>query len=299
MTSSTDSRSAPLRLAKRRLVSAAVVGLAVLCAASRAVAADEPWGGYAALYKEAKELQPWALSIRRLLHQHPELMYQEWNTSSTIQAHLKDMGVKFTTGWGVNKHKLKRNPYSLPPAEVLNDPMLAEGGTGVVGEIGTGREPVVLLRADIDALPIDEKAEVGFKSRTANKMHACGHDGHTTMLLMAAKLLKAREKDLHGTVRLMFQPAEEGGAGAEMMVAEGVLSTPTKVQRAFGFHVWPYLPTGAVATRKGPIMGAADAFTITLKGKGGHAAMPHQAIDPIPPAAAMVQGLTAIAGREL
>eukprot|EP00923_Selenidium_pygospionis_P023077 GHVN01040035.1.p1 GENE.GHVN01040035.1~~GHVN01040035.1.p1 ORF type:complete len:212 (+),score=41.72 GHVN01040035.1:84-719(+) len=182
------------------------------------------WGGYDGLYKEAQELQGWALNVRRLLHQLPELMYQEVNTSKTIQQHLTDMGIKFSTGWGVNKHKLKKNPYRPPSPKDRDDPLKAEGGTGIVAEIGSGHSPCVLLRADIDALPVEEKALINFKSRNNGKMHACGHDAHITMLLMAAKILKKHEKSLNGTVRLMFQPAEEGGAGAKMMVDEGVLT---------------------------------------------------------------------------
>ena len=153
-------------------------------------------------------------------------MYQEHDTSHFIQKTLKQMNVSFSTGWGFNTHM---------------DRIPGKGGYGVVADIGTGRPPCVLLRADMDALPIFEKT-VGiddFKSTRDGKMHACGHDGHTAMLLGAASILNKMKDSINGTVRLMFQPAEEGGAGAKRMIEEGVLAKEPVPQQAFCMHVWP------------------------------------------------------------
>ena len=182
------------------------------------------------LHKEIKarahNMTSFLVGTRRALHQKPELMYQEVQTSLMIQDALKDMGIEYSTGWAINTH---------------TDRMVGKGGYGIVADIGTGAEPCVLLRADIDALPILERTEGvdGFKSQHDGKMHACGHDGHTTMLLGAASLLKEMEDSINGTVRVMFQPAEEGGAGAKRMREEGVLQLEPKPQYAFGMHVWP------------------------------------------------------------
>jgi IAA-amino acid hydrolase len=150
----------------------------------------------------------------------------------------------------------------------------------------------------MDALPIHEEADVPFRSTVDGKMHACGHDCHTAMLLGAARLLKEREQDVHGTIKLFFQPAEEGGAGGDRMCAEGALANPD-VQRIFGIHVWPYLPAGAVGSRTGVFLAAAGEFEITVAGKGGHAAMPHTTFDPVSAAAKIVCELQTIVSREI
>jgi hypothetical protein len=178
------------------------------------------------IHDVAFDLQDFLVSTRRTLHRHPELMYTEQATSAYIQKALKAMDISFTSGWAVN---------------TVPDAIPGPGGYGVVADIGTGREPCVLLRADMDALPILEKT-VGvdaFKSRNDGKMHACGHDGHTTMLLGAASVLKEMEDSINGTVRFMFQPAEEGGAGGKRMVEEGVLTRNPKPKQAFAMHLWP------------------------------------------------------------
>jgi hypothetical protein len=201
-------------------------------------------------------------TTRRALHAQPELMYKEEKTSAYIQSVLREFKIAYTTGWAHNKH-----PHVHAGA----------GSYGIVADIGTGNPPCVLLRADMDALPIVERT-VGiddYVSRHENRMHACGHDGHTTMLLGAAAILKQMEHSIHGTVRLMFQPAEEGGAGAKRMREEGVLALEPKPQYAFGMHVWPTLPTGVVASRPGPLLAACERFEILIAGVGGHAAMPH------------------------
>jgi len=170
----------------------------------------------------ANNMTSYLVQTRRILHRHPELMYQEEQTSLVVQRALTELGVSFTTGWAVNA-----NPDIVP----------GKGGYGIVADIGTGQPPCVLLRADMDALPIMERTEGidEFKSRNDGTMHACGHDGHTTMLLGAVAMLKDMEVSLNGTVRVMFQPAEEGGAGAKRMREEGVLDLEPRPQYAFGY----------------------------------------------------------------
>jgi hypothetical protein len=169
----------------------------------------------------AKNMTNFLVQTRRTLHRHPELMYQEEQTSQVIQTILSDLGVSFTTGWAINAH-----PRDVP----------GKGGYGIVADIGTGKPPCVLLRADIDALPIKERTEGidEFKSRNDGTMHACGHDGHTTMLLGATAMLMEMEDSINGTIRVIFQPAEEGGAGAKRMREEGILDMEPKPQYAFG-----------------------------------------------------------------
>lgn len=185
-----------------------------------------------ALQKEIKDrannLTEFLIDTRRTLHRHPELMYQEKETSRVIRNVLDELNITYSSGWAVNTRK---------------DVIPGEGGYGIVADIGSGRadQPCVLLRADIDALPIFEETQgiESFKSRHDGKMHACGHDGHTTMLLGAAALLNEMRDSLQGTARIVFQPAEEGGAGAKRMREEGVLDQEPKPQQAFGMHLWP------------------------------------------------------------
>jgi amidohydrolase len=236
---------------------------------------------------QARTLTDALIHTRRTLHQRPELMYQESQTSAIVQTALTEMGISnFTTGWAVNTH-----PDVIP----------GPGGYGIVVDIGTGQAPCVLLRADMDALPILEQTTNvdAFRSQTDHQMHACGHDGHTTMLLGAAAILKGMEASLPGTVRIMFQPAEEGGAGAKRMREEGVLKQAPQPSYAFGMHVWPTLPSGVVATRPGPLLAACERFEILLAGVGGHAAMPHLTIDPIVTASAIVMNLQTIVSRTI
>ncbi len=222
------------------------------------------------LLDEAKSIAAWIVDLRRQLHRHPELMYEEVETSRLVRATLDDLGV----------------PYRYPVAT-----------TGIVATIGSGPGRCVALRADMDALPIHEETDVPFRSEIDGKMHACGHDCHTAMLLGAARLLKARESSLPGVVKLMFQPAEEGGAGADRMCDEGALRSPD-VDQIFGLHVWPGLTTGTVASNVGVILAATGAFEIIVKGKGGHGAMPHLTIDPVACAAKIIIELQTIVSRE-
>ncbi len=223
------------------------------------------------IVEQAKAIQPWIVGLRRQLHQHPELMYEEFETSKLVQSTLDELGIEYQKDIAV---------------------------TGVLGTVGNGNGPCVALRADMDALPIHEQADVEFRSQVDGKMHACGHDCHTAMLLGAARLLKENEDLIQGTVKLIFQPAEEGGAGGEKMSNEGVLENPA-VQRIFGLHVSAELPTGMLAARAGTLLAAAGSLRIVVHGKGGHAAMPHLAIDPVTTAAKIVVELQTIISREL
>lgn len=222
------------------------------------------------LLSRTKAIEPWMIEIRRRLHQKPELLYELHETTKTVQEELDKLGIRYE-------------------AEIAK--------TGVVATIGTDRSRCIALRADMDALPIQEEADVEFRSKNDGKMHACGHDCHTSMLLGAGRLLKEMESDLKGTVKLIFQPAEEGGAGAEQMCKAGVMADPT-VEKVFGIHVWPMLPSGMLTGRPGPFLASTSSFKITVKGKGGHAAMPHLAIDPVTTAAKIVLEAQTLVSRE-
>ena len=239
-----------------------------------------------AIRSQVSNMTDFLVATRRRLHQTPELMFQEQETSAVVQAILTQLGISYTTGWAVNIHQ---------------DSIPGPGGYGIVADIGTGGDPCVLLRADMDALPIFERTQGvdEFISRHDNRMHACGHDGHTTMLLGAAAVLKSMEQSINGTVRLMFQPAEEGGAGAKRMREEGILQLAPKPQHAFGMHLWPTLPSGTVAARAGPLLAACERFEILISGVGGHAAMPHLTVDPIVTASAMIMNLQTIVSRNV
>ena len=220
--------------------------------------------------QQAQSIQNWIVDIRRRLHRHPELMYEEVETSKLVRETLDGLGIEY------------RSPIAK---------------TGVLGWLGNGEGPCVGLRADMDALPIHEETEVEFRSEVDGKMHACGHDCHTAMLLGAARLLKERESEIQGTVKLLFQPAEEGGAGGKLMTDEGALENPD-VERIFGLHVWPELPTGAAGSRAGTFLAASSSLIMTVSGKGGHAAMPHLAVDPVQASAQIITSLQSIISRE-
>ena len=226
---------------------------------------------YQQFLADARSQSKWIVDIRRQLHRFPELMYEEVKTSQLVRDTLDELGISYESG-------------------------IAE--TGVVATLGTGESPCIALRADMDALPILEETDVPFRSEVDGKMHACGHDCHTAMLLGAAKLLKEHAPKLKGTVRLLFQPAEEGGAGGKRMREAGVLDNPN-VERIFGLHVWPQLPTGTIGSRTGTFLAAAGEVDITIHGKGGHAAMPHHCIDPVVTAAKVITELQTIISRSL
>ncbi len=226
---------------------------------------------YDKILADAKSERDWIVDVRRRIHRRPEIGFDLVETNRLVTNVLGELQVEHRSG-------------------------IAE--TGVVATIGSGDGPCVALRADMDALPMQEEADVDFRSEIDGRMHACGHDCHTAMLLGAAKLLKGREADLPGTVKLIFQPAEEGGAGGDRMCQEGALESP-KVDRIFGLHVWPYLPTGSVAGRSGPLLAAAGELEITVHGRGGHAAMPHACIDPVVTSAKIILELQTIVSREI
>lgn len=223
------------------------------------------------ILNRAAELQGEVSEWRRYLHENPEILYDVENTASFVAAKLKQFGVdEIVTGIG---------------------------RTGVVGIIrGKGpRGRTIGLRADMDALPLTELTDRPWASKTAGRMHACGHDGHTSMLLGAAKYL-AETRNFNGTVALIFQPAEEGGAGALAMIEDGMMER-FGIEEVYGMHNMPGIPLGQFAIRKGGIMAAPDRFTITINGRGGHAAQPHRTVDPIFIGSQLVGSLQAIAAR--
>jgi len=206
------------------------------------------------------------IATRRDLHQHPELGNQESRTSTLVAERLQASGYQVTTG---------------------------VGNTGVVGVRGSGGR-CVLLRADMDALPVQEANEVPYKSRHPGKMHACGHDGHVAIGLEVARRLGAAA--LPGTVKFAFQPAEEISDGAQAMIRAGVLEHPT-VDAAFGLHLWNDIPAGTIGIMPGPVMASVDEFEITIAGRGGHAAAPHQTVDPVLAAAHVITALQSLISR--
>lgn len=210
-------------------------------------------------------------ALRRHLHAHPELGYEEHQTSALVSERLRSWGYEVTTGIA---------------------------GTGVVGTLKQGSSPRSIgLRADMDALPLQEQNDFPHRSQTPGKMHACGHDGHTTMLLAAARHL-SEHPDFDGTVHLIFQPAEEGGAGGNAMIQQGLFER-FPCDAVFGVHNWPGLPVGTAGIKAGPLMGSASEFDITLHGKGAHAAMPQNGADPILIATHLVQAFQSIISRNL
>ncbi|NJE08127.1 amidohydrolase [Thermococcus sp. M39] len=219
--------------------------------------------------KKAKELESYIVEMRRDFHMYPELKYEEERTSSIVSKELEELGYE----------------------------VMRTAKTGVIGILrGKEEGKTVALRADMDALPVQEENDVPYKSRVPGKMHACGHDAHTAMLLGAAKILAEIKDKLNGTVKLIFQPGEEGGLGAKKIVEEGHLDD---VEAIFGIHVWAELPSGTIGIREGPLLASADAFKATIRGKGGHGAVPHMSIDPIVVAIDIANAYQKIISREI
>ena len=218
---------------------------------------------------------PWEqdiVALRRDFHAHPELGFQETRTSNIIAQRLRDLGYEFQEG---------------------------VGGTGVVGLLrGKQSGPCVLVRADMDALPIEEDTPWQWKSATSGTMHACGHDCHMAIGLTVARLLAQKREGLRGTVKFMFQPAEEGLGGAGKMIEAGLLENP-RPDYALALHVWSEIEAGVIGLSSGPVMAAADEFRVRIVGKGGHGAMPHQTTDAVVVAAQIVGALQTIVARNL
>lgn len=222
------------------------------------------------LRKEAEELFPALINIRRDLHSYPELSMNEFETTRKIRRFLTEAGIAVL-------------PLDLP--------------VGVLAEVaGAKPGPTVALRADIDALPIQEETGLPFASVIEGRMHACGHDFHTAAILGAAVLLHNNARHLKGRVRFLFQPGEEKGIGAQAMIKAGALKG---VQAIFGMHNKPELPVGTIGLSEGPLMASVDGFRITVTGKGGHAAIPDSVIDPIVAASAIVGGLQTAISRSI
>jgi amidohydrolase len=219
------------------------------------------------LSSDVLDLRPEIIALRRELHQHPELAFQETGTASRIRSFLEGQGLELRTG---------------------------VGGTGVVA--GTPRRGgrTVLLRVDMDGLPIEEESETSYASRVKGRMHACGHDGHVAMGAGAARILAQR--DIPGTVKVLFQPAEEGEGGAQAVIADGVLEG---VDRVLGVHLWNELPVGTLGVKAGPLMAAVDRLKIVVRGRGGHGGQPQRAADPVVAAAHLVTALQTIVAREV
>lgn len=222
--------------------------------------------------QEAEALREELIALRRDFHMHPELAFEEVRTAGIVAEELNALGLEVQTG---------------------------VGKTGVVGVLeGDGNGPTVLWRADMDALPIIEENAVDYVSTAPGKMHACGHDGHTTIGLGLAKVFAKHRDKINGRIKFVFQPAEEIVAGAQAMIDDGALANPSP-DVSLGLHLWNSMPLGAVGISDGPIMAGSSVFTITIKGVGGHAAAPHGTADPVTTAAQLILALQTVVSRNV
>jgi len=227
--------------------------------------------------EQAKTLFPYTQTLRRDFHMHPELGFREIRTGGIVAKELDALGIEVTKGIGK---------------------------TGVVGMLEGGKPgPTLLLRFDMDALPINEETGAEYASLTPNIMHACGHDGHTAIGLTVAKILNMHKQDLAGNIKFCFQPSEEGHngeeiGGAEMMMHDGVLDSP-KVDMSLSLHIWNEKPLGWVGVANGPVMAGAEEFKVKIIGRGGHAAIPNQTVDPVVAAANIVTAVQSIVSRNV
>lgn len=221
---------------------------------------------------EAEALRDELVARRRDFHMHPELAFEEFRTSGIVADELRQLGLEVQTGIGK---------------------------TGVVGILeGSQDGPTILVRADMDALPIREENGFSYISTIQGKMHACGHDGHTTIGLGVAKLLSQHREQIAGRVKFVFQPAEETVGGAKAMVADGVLKDP-RPDVTLGLHLWNSMPLGKIGVGDGPVMAGASTFTIKIIGKGGHAALPTASLDPVVCSAQMITALQTVVSRNV
>ena len=219
------------------------------------------------IHKDIEKISDEIISTRRDIHKHPELGFEVHRTAGIVAEKLKNLGMDVQTGIGK---------------------------TGVVGDLKCGDGPTIALRADMDALPIQETGDLGYKSINDRIMHACGHDGHTAMLLGTAKVLADKKSKIRGTVRFLFQPAEEGEGGARYMIEDGCLDGVAEI---YGIHLWNYQKFGEVGVKEGPILAAADEFKITIKGVGGHGAAPQGSVDAVVVSAHLITALQTIVSR--
>ncbi len=217
--------------------------------------------------KEIENISDEIIATRRDFHKHPELGFEVHRTAGIVAERLEELGFDVQTGIGK---------------------------TGVVGDLKCGEGPTIALRADMDALPMQETGDIDYISQNDGIMHACGHDGHTAMLLGAAKVLADKKDQINGTVRFLFQPAEEGAGGARYMIEDGCLEG---VNEVYGIHLWNYQKYGEVGVKKGPILAAADEFEITIKGIGGHGAAPQGTVDAVVVSAHLITALQTIVSR--
>lgn len=221
---------------------------------------------------EASKYFPFTQSLRRDFHRHPEIAFNEFRTAGIVANELQQFGLEVKT---------------------------KVGKTGVVGLLeGTQKTPVILLRFDMDALPMTEENKTDYASENPGLMHACGHDSHTAVGLTIARILSENQKMLNGTVKFVFQPAEEGGSGADAMIEDGVLTDPAP-DFALGLHVWNDKPLGWFGITEGPMMAGANKITFRITGKGGHGAIPHLAVDPVLAASHIICGLQSIVSRNI
>ncbi|HDR14104.1 MAG TPA: amidohydrolase, partial [Desulfobacteraceae bacterium] len=224
------------------------------------------------LLERAQEIREWMTGLRRAIHRNPELGMQEYQTTKLVKAELEKIGVP------VKETGLEAGVLALLE--------------------GTGEGPVTGLRADMDALPLTERTGLDYASRNEGVMHACGHDGHTAILLGAAKLLSEMKDRFRGVVKFIFQPAEEGLGGAARMVEAGVLKNPD-VTTVIALHGWPFLETGKIGVCNGPFTASADKFSITVNGRGGHGGYPHKAVDPVLASCHLVAAIQQVASRQI